>query len=78
MATSSYNNITNQAEVIYQEIFALITKLNTEAYSYRTEQFKDLDRVCELRKIHDSLLIVANEYLTLDERTPAGSTKEQS
>tara|TARA_R110000824_G_scaffold252429_1_gene441213 strand:- start:2874 stop:3113 length:240 start_codon:yes stop_codon:yes gene_type:complete len=74
----SYLSITNQAEVIYQEIFALNNKLDTEAYAYRTErteQFKDLYRLCELRKIHGSLLIVANEYLNL---ASAGTTKDQS
>lgn len=75
MATDNYLTITNQAEVIYQEIFALITKLNTEAYSYRTEQLKDLDRLCGLRKIHAALVVASCEYLTL---APAGSTKEQS
>jgi hypothetical protein len=56
-------NITNQAETIYQQIFALIEKLHTEAYSYRGDQLKDVDRLAHLRGVHKALLAAADAYL---------------
>ena len=55
-------SIRNQAEVIYQQIFALINKLNNEAYP-SGEDLKDIDRVAKLRGVHKALLAAAGAYL---------------